>query len=102
MESQEPKTLVELFSVENSWTQHKYARDINGASTRPESPEATCWCISGGIRRIYDVGNERSHLVYRRLAEATLRLGYEEPSAWNDDKKTTREQVVSLCEQLKI
>lgn len=41
-----------LLAEPDHWIRGTYARDLNGESIYPESARATCWCLSGAVRRV--------------------------------------------------
>ncbi len=38
------------------WTQGAFARDAEGHSTPPCSPDAVCWCATGALRQVCPEG----------------------------------------------
>ncbi len=47
------ETVTELFADPRRWAQGGNAFDCKGNSVYPESKKATCFCLSGGIQRVY-------------------------------------------------
>lgn len=43
--------LKDLLCNEDKWTQGALARNADGEPVDPESEEAVCWCLIGGIHR---------------------------------------------------
>lgn len=65
-------TLLELFSDPKRWTQGALARDANGMKRAIWEPEATCFCLVGGIKRVYDTApGEPKFLALKEKLKAT-------------------------------
>lgn len=111
------RTLVELYSTADRWTQETFAKDSHGFSTTSFSDAATCFCLKGGITRVYGggvIGGPRSQKVdevYKLVAAACdERLKKEDgktvsgcPIAkWNDKKGRTQGEVLELVKELNV
>jgi len=100
------KTLVELFSDAKRWTQEAFARSKAGGTRLPSSPDAVCWCLWGGVLRVYsgtakDDGTVRDDVI-DKLVAATGQIASSSVnrtsilSRYNDSH--THSEVLALCE----
>jgi len=78
----------------DNWTTEKYARDANGVSVNPKSPEACKFCVLGAIMNIQGVNCDDLDYVSRILYKAT---GYLNISSFNDSH--THKQVLELLDK---
>jgi len=82
-------TLLELFSDPKRWTQGALARDADGMKRGVWEPEATYFCLVGGIKRVYDTAaGEPKFLALKEKLKATptwRQLGYENIPTFNDN-----------------
>jgi len=88
--------LQELFTDPTTWCQRDFAQTSTGISIGPSNPEATCWCLAGGIMKCYpteEYGIIRNTLS-RRIGGPLL--------DWNDAPERTFEEVKALVEELDI
>lgn len=88
----------ELFSRPGSWTQGAYARRPDGEDCLPTTPDATCFCITGGVRRIVPDGGY-SHAIERMLLNTKGIDDGLSLFAWNDKGGRTRADVLALIDQ---
>lgn len=93
---QQFKTMAELFSDPDRHTKKSTARDATGVNVNSCDPTAVCWCLLGGIWKVY--GSQRTYSLVKQLEAATLRK-YGLPSfiQWQDLPETTAEDVHKLC-----
>ena len=87
---------------EKGWTQGAYARDNRGSCVEVESPAASCFCLSGALRRAHANLGYDSFSSYAANA-ATLYLaeagaGRSIP-AWNDAPSRTKDDVLKLVDR---
>ena len=102
-----PRTIKELLSSPESWTQNTLARDQNGKSKHHDDLSATSWCLMGAILHVY----QHADLVtYERVADmclskiGPLSLG-EWPKCivrWNDSPERSYKDIVELLESTGI
>ena len=89
------------------WTRVANARDANGNSCYPSSPEATCWCATGALRRAIAVicgpftsVNSAAVMSYTFAMMRHIigeRDGYSDIERWNDaDGRTATEVIDAL------
>ena len=78
--------------VDQGWTQGANARNADGDSWAPDSPDATCWCAMGGIKAaLADLVNSKTPDQHKwcTVFDAALRgvhaeTGIGSVSVWND------------------
>ena len=46
------KALLKLLRAKSRWTQGAMAKNKLGVTVKPRSPNAVCWCLTGGMRKI--------------------------------------------------
>lgn len=46
-------TIAELFADRSRWTQGEYARNGQGLAVPSQSADAVCFCLIGGITKVY-------------------------------------------------
>ncbi len=95
-------SLVELFDSEAKWAKRVLARDKYNMPVSNLSPYAVCWCLVGGIKKIYGI-NRR---INDKLIEAGKALGFEKRfaidgqvpsvSRFNDSMDTTFEDIKAV------
>lgn len=79
------------------WTQHTEARRADGSPCRPESPDATCFCLSGALNAIPVLP-----AVYASAVRALLiQIAPEEGPLfeWNDRPGRTQAEVLALLDR---
>ena len=95
------RQLLELFGVDARHTKGHWAKTELGRNVASYSPEASCWCLQGGI---YFVSEKFSLTKDDRMQAAAAldaqaeKLGFENLVHFNDDPKTTPKQVRALIE----
>lgn len=83
------KTLQELFADPARWTQRAYARKADGGPVGLCNPDATCFCLIGGLRRL-------------GMAENELKNELGDVFRWNDAPGRTIQEVQDLVKKLNI
>lgn len=90
-------SLLEFFSADPArWTQRTLARNSEGEEVDPSDPTAVSYCLMGALRMLFPKVEERES-VLNKLSSFT---GIEPYSisfsiqSFNDDKKTTYEDVI--------
>lgn len=68
----------QLIEKPENWTQGDTARRRNGEPTRPEDPEATCWCAFGALVKCY-IRTDEFYACHIRLLSHIPDIG-----RWND------------------
>ena len=97
--SKEYKTLRELFSNPERWTKHGAARDVTKKHILyPEDPCAVCWCMYGGMRKVY-AGTCVLHTISYRLDRIVDHLGFNSYIEFNDAPDTTHEKLMKVLEE---
>lgn len=98
------------------WTQGEEARDDAGNRVVYYSPNATCFCIQGAIRKSVDPdGTKSSFDEHGRLfreandkVQAVLDKRYEDNIdlgttwAWNDHRGRTKEEVIAILREADV
>ena len=83
--------------IERGWTQGTFARDQNGAPVNEYDSSAVCWCASGAISRAFPESYDLS--IQRQLSDAIEHITRKQIVIWNDNAKTTKEQVISVVKE---
>lgn len=89
-------TLQELFADPTRWTQDRYAKTADGHLSSINSRWSVCFCLAGGIHRVYKDYTKRSDVfdqVFREVGST---------AEWNDAPERTVEDVQKLCKALNI
>jgi len=87
--------------IEQGWTQGVNARNRYKERVAPASPDATCWCLQGGLFRVqHDLGLLYSKLIPAEDAiDATALLrGSNDLVNYNDTPGRTKEEVLQLID----
>ena len=79
------------------WTQGTFARDINGGSVNEYDSAAVCWCVSGAISRALPLSCQKN--ASELLTEQIENIIGKDIILWNDDAKTTQEQVIQIVQK---
>lgn len=92
--------LRDLLSDPTHWTQRVEAKNSLGLQVLPNDPNATCWCLLGGIYKSLPHG--RFHAIeLLALAIDPESTDFDDTIAeWNDDPHRTHTQVLSLIDKV--
>lgn len=97
------KTLQELFRSAKRWTKGASARAKDWKACLPVGPIATCFCITGGLKRIYSPCSDEYSQAYRKLTDTLNALypdhKYEGLAGYNDDPRTTIDDIRRLVKK---
>ena len=93
----EYKTVEELLSDPKRWTQSHSARNAHGMPVSVFSPEATCFCLYGALRRVYASNIVLYEKSSSKLKNLPLPDGYVQ---YNDTH--THEEVMALVKKAKV
>ena len=92
----EPKTLQELYSKPNTWTQRATARNEKGKSC--EIDNGIKFCLNGALSKVYrDDGMQRT-VAYYKISKF-LGMGIIQ---WNDWPGRTIEEVRDLVKRVNV
>lgn len=97
----ECRTLQELFEDPSRWTQCKFAVDKTGESVSVYDDTAACFCLVGGIRRVYG-SDGLAQSICRRVAGHVRATTGPELMDWNDHEDRTAKDIQDLCRELNI
>lgn len=95
-------TLQELFAKDGSWTQRAFARKNNGEVCVLDSEEAICWCLAGGIEKIYKYNDNNSIKKIRAIIADKLNIPKYSILDWNDMDERTIDDIRNLVKELNI
>jgi hypothetical protein len=123
-------TIAELFATRKQWIRGHYAacersgRANPGAalqrtifSTTPDSEHATCWCLSGAVRRCYPLAAQQKRVLcklreaietlgWRRAFPTSMTSKYETDEGivvrFNDSPETSFRQVKAVVDLAKV
>lgn len=89
------KTVRELLSVPERWTQGAMSLDVKG---RPavRRADAVCWCLAGAVRQVYPDDVQYAK-VCDKLEQAVGRL-----DRWNDYDQRTHAEVLALVTEVGV
>lgn len=90
----------ELISDPNHWTKNTFARDHHGNFSDPKSPNTTCWCSLGALKKYTSTDSREYFEAVNQLEEALLELtnyGWTSIAAFNDAH--THEQVLEIFDK---
>ena len=109
---QTKETLVKArdLIIEKGWTHDAYARNANGHTVAYNDPTATCFCMSGAMRRaIYGENLNATYKVQEQLCRDHLTKALFESDTpppkgfgiayWNDSIAGTKERVIDMFNQ---
>ena len=84
--------------LKKGWCQHAYARAESGCALPADDKGAVVWCVRGALFRAYEDDtislNEHRDLVHALREPMRKRKEFFMLSEWNDDPRTTQEQVI--------
>lgn len=87
--------------IEQGWIQGVNARNEYGASVASGSPDATCWCLQGGLLRVARDLNKSGRdimLVADVLDNTALLRGSNDLVNYNDTPGRTKDEVLQLID----
>lgn len=87
-------TLTELFEDKSRWTQGTMARDTNGKMLPSEDPSAVCWCLLGGLDKVYKDFVTKT-AAYKKISDRVGNL-----NTFND--RNSYETIYQLVKELGI
>lgn len=95
------KTVQALFRAESRWTTRCFARFRNGIQCDAGDKRAVCFCLAGGIYRVYPKGRRREN-AFQRADRVAIKRGYTHVAHFNDDPKTTIADIRAVAKEAKI
>lgn len=93
--------MYELLADPNAWTQRTSAKRKDGFPVAPEDPEAICYCLTGAKRRCYPNELEGDEVMAQVMLALDL-LTVRDIEDWNDYRKRSHFEVLTLCRELDI
>ena len=93
-------TVAKLLESPDRWCQGASARNEKGDGIYSESPDACRWCIAGAILRIY--GSLGCPAVYEKMQDALGLKRTDSLILFNDNRKTTHEQILAAAKKAGI
>lgn len=96
----ECKTLQELFADPARWTQLANSKTSEGQTCYVHSPQANCFCLAGGVMRVYPEVTDLMRvfkLLSTEIAKDTCGI-----ICWNDIPERTAQEVQALVKKLNI
>lgn len=93
-------TLQELFSRQDRWTQRTFAKDVKGDCVDPQAASATCFCLSGGLKRVYGTNMAKYLEVRAKIVDAIPHYG--SITSWNDVSCRRFNEIKELVTRLNI
>lgn len=93
---EQPKTLQELFSKDDSWLQSFDAQDQKGYYCNPNDPDVVRWCLYGGICKVYK-GDDVKKISDKIKNKLMLPIVF-----CNDTKERTIDHIRQLVKELNI
>lgn len=88
-------TLQELYSDKTRWIKGCLAMTENSRVVNANDPEATRWCLLGGIQKVY---GEEEGKIFPRF----WNLGISDIMSWNDHSSRTVEDVQKIVKKLNV
>lgn len=95
------KTLRGLFADAKRWTKDTFAENASGDDVKPKSKDAVCFCLIGGVRRVYPNVKEQNRVV-KLILEALGLENIGQVFDWNDARNRSVKDVQKLVAKLKI
>jgi hypothetical protein len=100
-EISECRTVYELLESPERWHKGNYTNVADTLHTGINSPEATCFCILGAIRKVYKLTRDSNE--YAAILKASLELAhYEYLHEWNDAPERTHAEVLEAVRKAGI
>lgn len=80
------ESLQELFCRPTRWTKETDARNAAGEIVEYNSAQATAWCLTAAIRKVYWDEGKREEMTHKLVdwIRANLDPGMEDLPSWND------------------
>lgn len=95
------KELLALFKDEHCWARFDMGQDNGGNGVSALAPTAVCWCLEGGIAKVYEIsplsGLEKTPLYKALEAKSECDMGL---SYWNDQYGRTFKEVIALIQSV--
>jgi hypothetical protein len=86
--------LKELFSTPDKWTKRAFARDSEGDVTGILMSDAACWCLFGGLVKVFDNMSAMQNSPEKRFLEESIKKNFDlNITHLNDDPLTTFEII---------
>jgi hypothetical protein len=98
----ECKTVYELLESPERWMKGAYSnREVIAQTDGVNNPEATCFCILGAIRKVYNLTRDSNE--YAEKVKNTLQLyHWEYLHEWNDAPERTHAEVLEAVRKAGI
>ena len=85
----------EILSDESNWTQDVLAMDSHGCKVEFDSPNATCWCLVGAMKKSSKELYGPCPAIYDAIKFIENEIG-EYATDWNDHADRTHQDVINL------
>lgn len=82
---------ADLIEPEGAWTQGHFARRADGAKTGWTEEDASCFCVSGAIKRVAPASWE----AWNKFDAYCRQRGFAHMATWNDAPERTQAEVVA-------
>lgn len=94
----EPQTVKELFKGHpERWTRKAFARNPADIEVLSDSSSAVKWCLGGACLKVY--GLDKACLIFGQIRGYT---NFPTVGKYNDNPKTTFEDIMKVVEELNI
>lgn len=96
------KTVLELLSDKNRWTQDVIAKKSNGEQCPFHDAEAASWCLTGAIFKVYPDGLDRV-IAFEKIIKSIIKINGTmkfNPAYFNDT--TTYEVVMRVVREANV
>lgn len=88
----------ELLADPAKWTKGASAKLADGTTAPFSHEKAVCWCLMGATFRCYDSDHDLDHALMKLRKAITDKTGRVIGIAgFNDDEKTTHEDILAVC-----
>lgn len=89
------KSLQELFARAARWQKGWFAATRKGVRCYSDDPNAVCFCLFGGLERVYGTGVKNQQMV-NRLKQTLPDTSF---VAWNDAPERTIQDIRALVKK---
>lgn len=96
------KTVAGLLGDPSRWCKGENALDKNGRIVNPDNKDAVKFCLSGAIFRVYGSYDAPEAGEVMTVIAQKYRKKYSYMYEWNDSRRRTHEEVLSVVKLAKI
>lgn len=94
------KTVLEILSEQDRWTNNHLARNKYGSPVNPESEDAIRWCIVGACRKVYGAASKECDEAIEKIQAEIYKVSHSKIPRFNDTR--IYPEVLKILQAAKI